>query len=76
MKFYSFELKHKRIINSTLRLIPNRATFQSTTDLIFNKFKKILIKYSIFENCLSSKYIIDIKKKTSNIGEYSFLFSQ
>ena len=72
MKFYSFELKHKKIINSTHRLIPNRTTFQSTTDLTSNKFKKTLIKYSIFEKCLSFNFKIDIKKKTSNIGEYSF----
>jgi len=72
MKFYSLGLKHKRIINSTHRFISNKTIFQSTQDLTSNNFKKTLINYSIFENCLSFKYIIDIKKKTSNIGEYSF----
>ena len=72
MNFYSLEQKYKRIINSTHRLIPNRDTFQSTQDLTSNNFKRTLINYSIFENRHSFKFIIDIKKKTSNIGEYSF----
>ena len=67
MKFYSFGQKHNRITNAIHRLIPNKATFQSTKDLTSNNFKKIFIKYSIFENYYSSKYVVDIKKRTSNI---------